>query len=86
MKPTKFKEQNCVFAENQPPYLPLPAHKAKDQDGYIVVVSCWNGTLLERLKFLLKGKLYLALTTFDKPIQPAFITMDKWSILNKESF
>ena len=29
MKPIKFKEQNTVYAENQPEYLPLPVLRDK---------------------------------------------------------
>ncbi len=86
MKPIKFKEQNIVIARDQKQYIPLPAHKAADQDGIVCVVSCWEGTILERLKFLFRGKLYLSVTTFNKPLQPLFMTIDKWSILNKKCF
>lgn len=34
MKPIKFKEQNCIFAENQPEYTALPAHKVNDENIY----------------------------------------------------
>jgi len=69
MKPIKFNGSNCVFAENQPPYLPLPAYKnEKDLKG--VVVSCWKLTFLERLKILFRGRLYFSVWTFNKPLQP----------------
>ena len=30
MKAKKFKEANVVYGENQPKYLPLPAHKTEE--------------------------------------------------------
>jgi len=43
MKPIKFKEMNCTYAENQSEYLPLPAYK--DFNGE--VISCWSLSLYE---------------------------------------
>lgn len=68
MKPIKFKGYNVIFAKNQEPYLPLPACKIKDKNG--TVVCCWQATLLERIKILFSGKLYLSLLSFDKPLTP----------------
>ena len=45
MKIIEFKQQNCVYAETQPEYLPLPSHKTKDGE----VTSCWGLTIMERL-------------------------------------
>lgn len=55
MKPIKFKEANVTFAEHQPQYLSLPAHKSKDGQ----VISCWQPTIFESLKLLFGGKIYL---------------------------
>ncbi|OGU55427.1 MAG: hypothetical protein A2V66_16760 [Ignavibacteria bacterium RBG_13_36_8] len=66
MKPIKFKGSNIVFAENQPEYLSLPAHKAEGG----TVTSCWGLTFRERIKILLKGKLYFSVLTFNQPLQP----------------
>ncbi len=68
MKPIKFKEANVTFAENQPEYIPLPAHKANDNCG--TVTTCWNFTLRERIKVLLGAKLYWQQLTFNHPLQP----------------
>lgn len=68
MKPIKFKGSNCVFAENQPEYLPLPAYKSTDAHGE--VISCWQLTWLERIKVLLKGRFYFSVWSFNKPLQP----------------
>ena len=82
MKPIKFKEQNCTFAENQPEYLPLPAFKDDTEEGQ--VISCWKLSFKERLKILFTGRLWVCLLTFRKPLTPSFLTVDKWGVLNKE--
>ena len=66
MKPIKTKYTNCIYAENQPEYLPLPVHKTING----IITSCWRLSLLERLCILLKGKIYLRVLTFNKPLQP----------------
>ena len=68
MKPIKFKEQNCVFAENQEPYLPLPAYR--HNDDLACVSSCWGLSILERLKVLFIGKVWVTMPTFGKPLTP----------------
>lgn len=73
MRPTKFKGQNSVFAESQPEYLALPVFK--DTDGE--VISCWQLSVLERLKLLFTGKLWLSILTFNKPLQPQLPSVDK---------
>jgi hypothetical protein len=72
MNPVKFKGQNVVFAENQPEYKPLPAFKNKDGE----VVTCWKMTLSERIKFLLSGKMYIYIQTFNQPLQPLLPSID----------
>ena len=66
MKPVEFKEQNCVYAEHQPEYLPLPSHKTEDG----TVISCWKLSFKERLKTLFKGRVWFSVMTFNKPLQP----------------
>lgn len=66
MKPIKFKEMNCTFAENQKEYLPLPAYK--DKEGNII--SLWQLTIIERIRILITGKLWIHILTFNKPLQP----------------
>lgn len=79
MKPVKFKEQNCTYAENQKEYLPLPAYKNPEPQGH--VVSCWNLSFRERVRILFRGRLWLSLMTFHKPLQPIIITTKKSDIL-----
>lgn len=66
MHPIAFKESNCTFAQDQPEYIPLPAHK--DADGR--VTTCWEFTFKERLWILFSGRFYLQMLTFNKPLQP----------------
>ena len=67
VKPIPFKQQNIVFAENQPEYMPLPALKSGANGE---VITCWGLTWRERLRLLFTGKLWLRVLTFDRPLQP----------------
>ena len=85
MKPIKFKEHNVIYAEDQKEYLPLPVYKeltTKEAE----VVSCWKLSFRERLKILFTGKLWWTVLTFNKPLQPQYGSVDKWSILSKQHF
>ena len=66
MKPVKFKQQNCVCAENQPEYIPLPAYKSKEG----IVTTCWKLSFVERIKVLFRGNIWWQTMTFNKPLQP----------------
>lgn len=72
MKPIEFPEQNCVYAKNQPEYLPLAVHKTEEGE----VISCWKLTWKERIKVLIGGKVWIHLHTFNKPLQPQFAQID----------
>jgi hypothetical protein len=71
MKPIKFKECNITFAEDQPPYQPLPAYRAADGE----VVTCWAMSCRERLKVLWTGQVWLGLWTFNRPLQPQYLSV-----------
>jgi hypothetical protein len=66
MKPTTFKQQNIVFAEDQPQYLPLPAYRTRDGE----VTTCWKLTWWDRLCLLVTGRLWLRQLTFNESLQP----------------
>ena len=68
MKPIKFKQANTVFAENQQPYVPLPAYQDKMQGGRIF--HCWQLSVGERFKILFTGKLWINVLNFGHPPQP----------------
>ena len=79
MKIVKFKECNVTFAENQPEYRPLPA--LKSEDG--VVVSCWRLSFWEKMKVLFTGKIWVGLLTFNNPLQPQLITVNKTDLIRE---
>lgn len=74
MKPIEFKEQNVVFAKNQPPYRPLPAYRDNEQGGRIF--HCWKLTFKERIKILFTGILWINVLTFGRPPQPILPLID----------
>lgn len=72
----EFPEQTLVIAKNQPQYRPLPAYQyPNDPEGKIV--CCWKLSLRDRLKLLFTGKLWHTVMTFNKPLQPQLIVVDK---------
>lgn len=73
MNIVKFKECNITFAKNQPEYKPLPALKTEDGK----VVTCWKPSVMERLKILFTGKIWLNILTFNEPLQPLLMTVNK---------
>ena len=75
MKPTTFKHQNIVFASNQSEYLPLPALKIDSPNGE--VISCWKMSFKERIKVLLTGTVWLSLMSFNKPLTPSYISVNR---------
>jgi hypothetical protein len=66
MKPIKFKQQNCTYAEGQPEYQQLPAHRKADG----TVISCWALTWPERWQILFTGVIFWSVLTFNHPLQP----------------
>lgn len=73
MIPIEFPEQNCVYAKDQPEYLPLPVHKTPDG----MVISCWALTWRERFKMLFTGRMWWSVLTFNHPLQPQLPSVDK---------
>ena len=65
MKPIEFPEQTMVWAENQPPYLPLPAY-TDDRE----TISLWAMTWRERIRALFTGRLWLRQLNLGNPLQP----------------
>jgi len=74
MKPIKFKQQNKVYAENQPEYLPLPVYEDDKQGGR--VYHCWQLSWKERFKILFKGKLWINVLNFKQKLQPILPMID----------
>jgi len=70
MKPIKFKEANVIYGKNQKEYEPLPA--LKFEDG--TMVTCWRLSWRELLSIVWKRKVWVSVLTFNKPLQPLYIT------------
>lgn len=77
MKPITFPEVNIVFAVDQPEYQPLPSHKNELGD----VTTCWELTDEEIEKIKETKCIYLAVKTFNQPLQPQFMTTDKEEVI-----
>ena len=75
MKPIEFKHQNIVFANDQPEYMPLPALKIESEQGE--VISCWRLSFKERVKVLFSGKVWLSLMSFNKPLTPSYMSVNR---------
>ncbi len=73
MSPVEFPGCNLVFAKDQPEYMPLPVHKAKDG----VVVSCWKLTPEEFVILTETRQIYLTMLTFNQPLTPVLLTVAK---------
>ena len=72
MKPISFDEQNCVFAKDQPEYLPLPAYRSPNGQE---VTACWGMDWIERFRVLFTGRVYVTLLTFGHPLQPQIVSL-----------
>jgi hypothetical protein len=76
MKPIDFPETTLVIAKNQPQYLPLPSYRyERDDEGR--VVFCWKLTWAERFAVLFGGLLWHQVLTFNRPLQPTLLSVDK---------
>lgn len=72
----EFPEQTTVIAKDQPEYNPLPAHRFKD-DTHGRIACCWQLSWRDRLKVLRTGKVWHQILTFNQPLQPQLLTVDK---------
>lgn len=80
MKPIEFKHQNVIFAKDQPEYLPLPALRIDSPQGE--VISCWQMSFKERMKVLLTGKVWLSLMSFNKPLTPSYMSINRKEVFS----
>lgn len=71
MKPIEFDEQNCVWAKDQKPLLPLPAYSDKT-----LTVTKWQLSIWERVKLLFTGILWMQQRNLGKPLQAQSPTVD----------
>ena len=82
MKPVEFKGSNCVYAKDQPEYLPLPVRKQNSEVGE--VVACWKMPFLERLKALFTGRIWVSMWIFGKPLPPSRVSVNRGDIIKGE--
>lgn len=75
VKLIEFPEQTHIIAKLQPEYLPLPAHRFNDEQGRIA--CCWSLTWRERIRLLFTGRIWHQVLTFDLPLQPQLLTVEK---------
>lgn len=73
MLPVKFPESNMVYAKDQKQYIPLPVYQTPDG----VLTSCWPFTWRERLRVLFGKPLWIQVLTFNQPLQPMKLLLDK---------
>lgn len=75
MKLISFPEQTTVFAKDQPAYEPLPAYRFNDAEGRIA--CCWQLSWKERLSLLFTGRIWHQIFTFNHPLQPQLLSVEK---------
>lgn len=78
MQPTSpvlpgYSLSEIIYAENQPQYQNLPSFRTEDGD----VLTRWKLTLRERIKIFFTGSIYLTISTFNHPLQPVMLQVDK---------
>lgn len=73
MNPIKFPEHNAIFGEGQPQYEPLPVHITPEGQ----VISCWQLSEEDKARIAETGQIWLSHITFNRPLQPVFMTTDR---------
>lgn len=76
LKLVEFPEQTVVIAKDQPEYLPLPAHRHRN-DPQGKITCCWKLNWMQRLKVLVTGKVWHQILTFNHPLQPQLLLVEK---------
>ena len=82
MAPVKFDECNVVLCENDPDYKPLPILRQQSADG-VEVISCWKLSLVDRIKVLFTGRVWVDVFTAKGSPQPIILSADKDDIIWK---
>lgn len=77
MELVEFPEQTVVIAKDQPEYMPLPAHRFQADDGAGRIACCWKLSLRERIQLLFTGRIWHQVLTFNQPLQPQLLTVEK---------
>lgn len=82
MQVVEFPEQTTTYAKDQPQYVPLPAHRFANDLGEGRIACCWKLTWRERLYVLWTGRVWQQVLTFNKPLQPQKMTVEKPAFAN----
>jgi hypothetical protein len=83
MKAVKFKDQNVIFAKDQPEYQQLPALRLDSPNGE--VVSCWRLSFMERVKIIFTGRIWLCLLSFNGPLTPSLMSVNRKDVYSRPS-
>lgn len=76
MRPVAFAEQNVVFGQGQPEYLPLPAHRGPLPA--VAVTTCWELSAEDMLELGRNGgRVWLQQLTFGNALQPQLVLATK---------
>lgn len=73
MVPIKFDGQNVTFAEDQPEYLPLPAHGQPNG----IITFCMFLSKSECLYIKKKKLVHVSVLCFGRPVQPIKVHFNK---------
>ena len=76
MNPVAFPEANTVIAEDQPEYIPLPAHVDTTNPAGRVTF-CWQLNEDEIAEVRRTGQIWHTVLTFGGPLQPQMLTVEK---------
>jgi hypothetical protein len=79
VKLIEFPEQTVIIAKDQPEYLPLPAHQFNDAAG--TIAFCWKLNWRERPAVLFGGVIWHQVLTFNQPLQPQMLQVEKPEML-----
>lgn len=79
MKPINFDGANIILGKEQNEYLDLPAHKG--EAPLFPITSCWELSDAEIKTIKKTKKIYLRVYTFNKPLQPQLLTVNKEEIV-----
>ena len=82
MEPIEFKESNTVFVENQDEYKSLPAYH-NSEEGTVAI--CYKLSFRETIKLLFSRKLWVSILTFNKPLQPQLLSVDKEDVVKRNT-
>ena len=80
MKPIKFKESNMVLTSKAKGMGSLPVFKSDLQ-----TLSCWKMSLVERIKALFFGRVWICLLVGNYRHPPIYANVEKSAFENKET-